>query len=335
MAASQLHFDPYQFNRCPQPVKEAEYTAEGFQVSQSLSFDDWRSCHLEGHKPRASRRLETPAWAINDRQLRDVVVRFVEIRNHVWRLPIGTMEERLQRAINRELASKPRKIEVLNGLAKRYVADKNAGKDSASLKRLATQIENLDTWIRFLGKGHLLALGVVHHYYRVGADSVETAAALGIKPPHVRQLLLRLAWAANHPQFSMPRVSMRINMLRGLQSNPLRVPAKGQRQCWVCGIIFTPVHNSRLCSKKCRNRRWEQVEEARRAGKPKPPKYFCGPACKEAARFVAHVLPVKFKLGIGSWVPTQAPPGYEGYKQFCIVIGATPLSETAWRMERQ
>lgn len=326
MAASQLRFDRYQFNRGPRPVSQ----------ETCIDYADYKNeLHLEkGRSVFAGRRLETPGWARNDRQLLAVVVRFMEVRClSARRLPTGTMEERLQRAIKRQIASKPRMIETLDGMAKRYVAKKNAGKDSASLKRLAVQIENLDTRIRFLGKDHLLALGVVYHYYRCGSDSVATGAALGIKSPHVRQILSRLNWAAAHPHFSMPRVSMRINLLRGLNYNPVAVPANGQRQCWVCGILFTPErHNSYLCSKKCRDRRSEQVEKARLAGKPAPPKYFCGPACKEAARFVKHVLPAKFKPGIGSWVPTQAPPGYEGYKQFCVVIGATPLPEIEWRM---
>jgi hypothetical protein len=49
--------------------------------------------------------------------------------------------------------------------------------------------------------------GVVYHYYRRGADSVETAQALHLKPPHVRRLAMVLGKVAGELGFAPPKIA--------------------------------------------------------------------------------------------------------------------------------
>lgn len=188
-------FDRYQFEHNPHPVG-VDFTKDGFQTS-GISFDDYRSMHLEKRKAHIQRRLGTPTWAINNNQLREVVIRFMELRaNNGKAITPGTDEQRLVRAQLKQSTHRRALIETIDGLCDQYMAVKNAGDNPARLKFLAAMIENIDTQLRFLGREHLMALGVVFHYYHRGANSVETGAALGLKPPHVRQILWRLAKAA-------------------------------------------------------------------------------------------------------------------------------------------
>ena len=288
--------------------------------------------HLENKNifKTSGRRLAIPAWALDDRELQKVCVRYIEgmVRHSIGP---GTLKERLNAAIVRRLAHKPLLAAVLEKLSRQYVAAKNAGADSAQLKQFGKQIKNVDTQLRYLGREHAMAASVVYRYYRLGENSVDIEAALGIHPPHIRLILLRLHKIARKLA-TMVHISMRINLLRGLNHNPVAVPAKGQRQCWVCGCFFTPkTGQHRLCSPECRKIGEAQKRKAK--GKRMPKKYYCGPACKEVSRFAVQGLPVLAKAGVGTWVPQAAKPGYASYVQFCTVIGVTPLPETAWRME--
>jgi hypothetical protein len=215
-----------------------DFTADGFH-STGLSYEDYAGMHMTKGALAPARRLETPDWATNDSRMRNVLVGYMELRSGFRRMQTGTPEYRLQRAIKRRLAQKPRLTETLTHLAKQYVALKKAGKEPVRLRKLGIEIESIDTQLRFLGKDHTLALGVIYHYYRCGEDSVETATALEIRPPHVRQILWRLHKAARAVAGTV-RVSMHINMLRGLKADPFAVPRNGQKQYWTCGALFTP-----------------------------------------------------------------------------------------------
>jgi len=308
---------------------EANYDGHEW-TSTGLSYDDMPAIHMVKRKScgGAFRRLDTPEWVMNNSQLLRVVLLYVEkLCLYRYHKRTGTEQERLAKLTKMRLAQRPKYEATAEKLCKLYVKEK----DPTRKQKLGIEIKCLDCRIRNLGREHLNALGVAYRYWSLGEDSVAVANALGLTPVHVRVLLGRLQSIATKELWK-PRVSMRINLLSGLKLNPVAVPAKGQRQCWVCGTFFTHAHpNTRLCSEKCRRARENQTERERRHVKPRRPKYYCSPACKEAGQFVAHVLP-KFKPGVGSWLPTQAPPGYESYVQFCTVIGATPQPEVQWRM---
>jgi hypothetical protein len=51
--------------------------------------------------------------------------------------------------------------------------------------------------------------GVVYFFWRAGFNSVQTGYQLGIKPPHVRQILCRLLAAAKLLGFAPPEVIVR------------------------------------------------------------------------------------------------------------------------------
>lgn len=208
-AVSHLSFDRYQFEKAPQLV-ETSFTEDGFQTT-GISWDDVHNgMHMTKAGKPVQRRLQTPAWALNDELLREILLRFIEERALFRQPQTGTPAQRLLRAQARAAMHRAALIENITGLCHEYVAVKNDGRNPARLKELAIAIENIDTQLRFLVNAHKMALGVVYWYYRCGADSVETAAALNLKPPHVRMILWRLNKAAQkvlNPQPPLPALT--------------------------------------------------------------------------------------------------------------------------------
>jgi hypothetical protein len=286
---------------------------------------------LTKRKLPVDRRLPTPDWAMNDSKLRDVLVRFMELRAGFKRPRSGTPEERLARANKRRLARKPHLTETIGKLAREYVAVKKAGDDPARLKLLAIEIESIDTQLRFLGNEDKMVVGVVYRYYRLREDSVATGAALAMRPPHVRQVLWRLDKAARAVACTV-RISMHINMLRGIKFDPVAVPEKGQKTCWVCGVLFTPTHGrQKFCKPLCRRKAKAAADKKRpnRGGKRTPQRYFCSDTCKETGWNIKRTMLV-LKPAVGQFV---APPGgdsYDSYAAYCKVVGAEPIPREAW-----
>jgi hypothetical protein len=316
------------------------FAADGEAESTGLSFDDCRSMSTMLQKLEASRRNERPTWAVNDIQLAKVLCQYLESRAHLAgtrrHQRVGTVAQRIKRAQTAIIAALPGRIEILDGLCKEYVALKNSRAAMCDrLRELELLIEGLDTYIRTSQKdgGLLSAVGCVQAYYKEGLNSVEVAERMHIKPPHVRQILWRLdkAWKKVR---SEARLTMRINLLRGLHANPVAVAGKGQRQCWVCGCLFTPGSSGRdTCTKRrCRKQSKERADKGKERGPKGTTKYFCGPACKDTARFAIKTLPVPAKPGVGLFVPIAGGDRYQNYLTFCMVVGATPMDETAWRM---
>ncbi len=65
--------------------------------------------------------------------------------------------------------------------------------EKLKLRRLETVIEGIDTYLRYSEHGGAdVVVSCVYLYYRVGMDSVGVASELGLKSPHVRQMLFRL-----------------------------------------------------------------------------------------------------------------------------------------------
>lgn len=206
-----LHYDAHQFgNRRAKPVS----------AETGLSWQDYGSMSTHTRKQSGERRLPTPDWALDDALLRELLVAFMESRAGI-KPTKGRLRPRLERARLAILAQHPRLNETLDRLNARYVkiqveglpeeettpqrtvfADCAPEVDTAirqevtarkTLADLETEIEGLDTYIRYTRNGGAGVLAqVVYLYYRCRLDSVGVGEETGLKPPHVRQLLYRL-----------------------------------------------------------------------------------------------------------------------------------------------
>jgi len=188
-------FDRFQFEK---------RFARAVSVETGISFQDYGSMHVQYRKVKQERRLETPSWAVNDAELREVLLKFCERRVFMrnWQNDGAglTHEERISRIRQLELKRAAEFEQNLIELRQRWKTAPEEYKPE-----LETQITNLDTQLCDLRRGNLaLAVGVVYFYYRLGYNSPETARELGIKPPHVRQTLARLHNAANGTTYRSP-----------------------------------------------------------------------------------------------------------------------------------
>lgn len=179
-------------------VIEARFTRDGVE-SRGLDWADFDNTSFHQRKLFANRLKPTPEWALNDSTLRAVITAAMEIRAH---LPRGAGLAAAQEEIERQ---RPEQIAIFWTLNKRYVRLKNRRwpVSRKRLKRLAREIESVDTFLRTTQHdgGAAILAATVYLYYRLGFDSVEVARELGLKPPHVRQILYRLARiaATNRP----------------------------------------------------------------------------------------------------------------------------------------
>jgi hypothetical protein len=184
-------FDRYQFDG----TRRREYPAS---AKYRLSFQDYSAMQTQQHKQSGERRLPTPAWALSDKLLAEIIVLFMEKRLYI-RDPQGSLIERRERARAVAIAQIPRLNATIDKLNFEYVTAQRSGAPQHRLKELEVEIESLDTQIRTTsndgGIGTLAAIAYL--YYRRRLDSVGVGEALRIKPPHVRQILYRFnqLWA--------------------------------------------------------------------------------------------------------------------------------------------
>src|SRR5882672_9921523 len=114
----------YQFGDHRHRPVDAHYTGEGW-VSNGIAFSDYDRMSTHTHKQSGERRLPTPQWAVNDTMLKEVLVRYMEIRAG-WAVHPGdgTPTERLAAA---EAAIKSKVsdlIATVGHLSGQYVAAK-------------------------------------------------------------------------------------------------------------------------------------------------------------------------------------------------------------------
>jgi hypothetical protein len=185
----ELTFDPHQFSRPRAPV-HADYAGNGAFSSTGLSFDDYKRMRKGGHVPCRGRRAAPPCWAVNDKELRAVLARFIERRAGLLRPQSGSYAQRIRRARAQLKSRAPAQSALLDRLCRDYVAAKR--KPNASrLREREVQIENLDTRLRMIDPLPIAAR-LVYLYHRCGLDSVQVATVMHLKPPHVRMILWRL-----------------------------------------------------------------------------------------------------------------------------------------------
>ena len=218
--SNQPQFDTHQFAGHNPRLRavHVEHRAGSETESTNIAFDDYQRMHTETHKPFSYRRLAPPPWAMNDEQLRAVVTRCVERRAYMNRVnqyhPKGTDTERLAQAKQIIAARKQNQIEILDCLLDIHRTLKKCG-DAPAVRLAAQKVEEQDTQLIANEKPELLLLGVAYRYWRVGENSVEVGAALGIKPPLVRALCWRMRCTAGELGYGPP--------LRRRKSRPKRI----------------------------------------------------------------------------------------------------------------
>jgi len=119
--------------------------------SPGLAFEDYARMSTQQRKQSNERRLVTPLWAMNDKLLRELIVKFMEERAGFRKFPkcsikvkdvchpnfwervyngqllLQTQSQRLERAKAAIIAQRPRKIEILDKLCKDYITIKRLG----------------------------------------------------------------------------------------------------------------------------------------------------------------------------------------------------------------
>lgn len=187
-ASSILESEPA-FYRPALPVSTARFDAEGdAHTDSALSFSDIERMNV---KVRKTYKREIPSWIYDGEKFREAIVRAVEHKAGFGMPLPGTPMERLERAEEKCLEIRERKIKVLDKLCDWYVLAKMKGDPYAA--KLAMQIEALDTQIMLLTRPAAIIAAVLFFSYRVGLDSPGVSQQMGgcVKPPMVRQVLLR------------------------------------------------------------------------------------------------------------------------------------------------
>lgn len=248
-------FDDHQFGcRRAMPVN-ADFGAGGSITSTGISYEDFTRMSTSSRRQSGQRRTPTPEWALDPPKVRAVVTRYFELRAGLRKHQPGTEKERLARAQALLLEQKKNfLVPNLDRLSAEYVAAKQSGvADAKTLRRMASDIRNIDTLIRTIDGGPAALFGVVYFYYSLRLDSVGTASQLGFKSPWVRQTLFRLVKTAER-------------MKAGTDGTAELKP----RSCRICRAEFRPASNfqSRRICEGCRAAKAEQ-ELAARVGKQK------------------------------------------------------------------
>jgi hypothetical protein len=160
-----------------------------------LSFQDIRSMRVQRHGVKHTRRLETPAWAMNDEALRERVLLYLESRLYLskGKAVVGDHLTRLK-AINEEAKRRlPMMREALERRVRSYNAEAKAGASEDRLRKLEVEVANRDSEICIYERGlPAVVVAVVYNYYRRGWDSTAIANEFGVKPPMVRIWMYRL-----------------------------------------------------------------------------------------------------------------------------------------------
>jgi hypothetical protein len=214
----ELAFDPHQFFKHSAPV-HSEYAGKGEFTTTGVSFDDYARMHGSQQSLFRGRRASPPRWAVNDAELREVLVRFLERRAGLLRPQQGSHAQRIGRARAKLKSRVPAQSALLDRLCRDYVASKRKRKiKTARLRMQEMEIENLDTQLRMVDPLPVVARAV-YLYHRCGLDSVQVGTAVHLKPPHIRGLLWRLARIAEQIR-QQPGPSV-IPLQRPIQRVPL------------------------------------------------------------------------------------------------------------------
>jgi hypothetical protein len=200
------HFDKWQFaDSFRNHAVSASSDGHGGFTCPGIAFEDFSRMSTMQRKTTGVRRLGTPTWAVNDKELQHLLVVFMEeragFRKHkdpLIETPKDLTKEallaRLEKAKEQVISRRAGSFAVMKKLNAEYVELQQLGLGGLPrCRELENEIQGLDTYLRTSENGTAdVVAACVYLYYRSGMDSVGVGAELGIKPPHVRQTLWRL-----------------------------------------------------------------------------------------------------------------------------------------------
>lgn len=276
-----------------------------------IAFSDYDRMGTFERKRAPGRRAAVPNWALNDEKLRLIICRYYEVRAGFDGPQPGTYSERLTRAHEKLLQCIPRWAAAVDKLCLEFVELKRNGSNPPRLMKLQSLIEGVDSQIIAARRGPGFLAAIVYEYFRCGSNSVEVGAAVGLKPPAVRQLILRMS-------------SVAAKIANG--TDVRKEKRKKQQLCIVCGIPC-PQH-SKYCSKSCKKKYHSENPRKKRNGvAPK----FCSSTCREIFK---HPAPIIVSGGFG--VPMEEAKssgqgqGYEEYLKTADRLGVKPMPFLIW-----
>ena len=155
-----------------------------------------------------------PSWATNDRDLRLVIVTYLEHRACGGKYDSARCyglnpAQRLARAQQKLHDRIPGLEKTIDKVCNEYVELKAAGGDPKRLKRLQIIIEGLDTSIIIARRPAPVIASIVYRYFREGMNSVQCAAAVGLRPPGVRSIIMKICRAAASLGFEPESIQIR------------------------------------------------------------------------------------------------------------------------------
>jgi hypothetical protein len=198
-------FDKHQFAGRRSKAVSARYTPQGWETT-GISFDNYRTMHSMRRERVQERRLETPTWATNDTELREVILKFCERRfyldeGHRGHVPGLSQEGRLGRIRQIERLHAKRCERQYHEHLEKYKSLPEERKAKFSI-----QLRNADMQVHLYKRGTAaMATAIVYLYYRLGYDSVTVAETLHLNSPLIRQFLARLNNAATGTYYIMPK----------------------------------------------------------------------------------------------------------------------------------
>ena len=166
--------------------------------SPGIDFGSYDYMQTEHVVLAKGRRFEAPSFAVNDRDLRLVIVHAVERRawgsgSKLLKRQRGLpLVERLKTAEAKCQERAGRLSSILDNLCQEYVTLRNNRTDDKRLGQLQTLIQGHDTQL-IIDRHPAEVYGyILYAYFRTGAASHQIAADLGLHAPCVRQQLSRI-----------------------------------------------------------------------------------------------------------------------------------------------
>jgi hypothetical protein len=174
-------FDRFQFDgKCPKAIS----------AKTCIAFSDFVFMGVQRRSRAAHRKLGVPAWVVEDKQFREVILLHAERRLHIHPPEDAAHDERMFAIRQKEKATAASLARQLNQFIEKIEA-----KDPDAPGEI--QVRNLDRQLVVYGRGILeVSTAVAYKSYRLGADSPEVAEELQMSPCGVRQMLRRLNNAA-------------------------------------------------------------------------------------------------------------------------------------------
>src|SRR5947209_2674878 len=121
----QPRLDKHQFVRRRMAVRQ----------DTGIAFSDYARMGTFTQEIQHERRLETPAWANSDKELREVVLKLCERRFYLRPNPDLTLEQRRERIRKAELAQAEKYRTMLPGLVKKEIQFTNLDTQIVTARR--------------------------------------------------------------------------------------------------------------------------------------------------------------------------------------------------------